>query len=177
MPSFLLISSASSGISSVKNTLRLWVVREVAIMLLRSLRLVTLIHVGQHTVLGEGTLAATMSVKRPAIAMLMLDDEAETASTCSVLPAAAGGRICIYGGENSSDLDPITATAFVSLARVTRDAIDTRSYCKLHVCLNCVVGIVARSESKLRAVSTAGTCGIRRHGKQLRMRARTAHSC
>ena len=70
-----------------------------------------------------------MSVKRPAIAMLMLEDDADTASTCSVLPAAAGGRICIYGGEKSSDLDPITATAFVSFARVTRSTLDRIASC------------------------------------------------
>ena len=87
-------------------------------------------HVGQHTILGEGTLAATMSVKRPAITMLMLDDDADTASTCSVLPAAAGGRICIYGGEKSSDLDPITATAFVS----DRPSIASQVACVLELC-------------------------------------------
>ena len=70
-----------------------------------------------------------MSVKRPAITMLMLDDDAETASTCSVLPAAAGGRICIYGGEKSSDVDPITATAFVKFARVTRSILDRIASC------------------------------------------------
>ena len=63
-------------------------------------------HVGQHTILGEGTLAATMSVKRPAIAMLMMDDDADTALTCSFLPAALEGAYAYTVERRAATLIP-----------------------------------------------------------------------
>ena len=56
-------------------------------------------------------------IKRPSIDIMDMDDDADSASVCSVLPASAGGRTCIYGGESSNDTDPITAAAFVSTDR------------------------------------------------------------
>ena len=67
---------------------------------------------GEVVCVGRATCCmceGTMAVKRPSIAMM--DDDADSA-----LPAAAGRRTCIYGGDKSSD---ITAAAFVSLARAT----------------------------------------------------------
>ena len=79
----------------------------------------------------------------------MLDDDADTESACSVLPAAAGGRTCIYCGEKSGDLDPITASAFVSV-------IDNRSHENRKVVAACVLELCGRGFGTQRSETQGG---------------------
>ena len=90
-----------------------------------------------------------MTIKRPAFARPMLDDDADTESACSVLPAAAGGRTCIYCGEKSGDLDPITASAFVSV-------IDNRSHENRKVVAACVLELCGRGFGTQRSETQGG---------------------